>query len=100
MLAFNVCSANHVRHYTISAGAAGWEVRLEEDQTLRRLDHYRDWHRVERAIASFEREVTALVERGWRVQLINKPVAQSDHRLHLPSRLAKLAAQPSDVNVD
>ena len=100
MLAFNLCCANHVRHYAISAGSAGWEVRLEEDQTLRRLDHYRDWHRVERAIASFEREVTALVERGWRVQLIDEPVAQAHNRFDLPTRLAKLAAQPSDVDVD
>jgi hypothetical protein len=100
MLAFNVCCADHVRHYAISAGLTGWEVRLEEDQTLRRLDHYRDWHRVERAIASFEREVTALIQRGWRVQLIDKPVAESHHGFDLPSRLAKLAAEPSDVDVD
>jgi len=56
----------HTRDYTISAaGAEGWEVRLEEDRTLRRLDHYRDWHRVERALASFEREVEELTSSGW-----------------------------------
>ena len=60
--------AEHTRSYSIcTAGAAGWEVRLEEDRTVRRLDHYRDWHRVERAIASFEREVRELTARGWEI---------------------------------
>jgi hypothetical protein len=60
--------ADHTRHYSIrSAGTEGWEVRLVEDRTLRRLNHYRDWHRVERALASFEREVRELTARGWQV---------------------------------
>ena len=58
--------ANHLRRYSISAVAPfGWEVRLEEDQEVRRRDHYEDWHRVERAKARFEREVLSLTERGW-----------------------------------
>ena len=60
--------ADHTRSYSIcSAGSEGWEVRLVEDRTLRRLNHYRDWHRVERALASFEREVEELTARGWQV---------------------------------
>ena len=63
--------ADHVRQYSIStAGAEGWEVRFEEDRTLRRLNHYRDWHRVERALASFERDVEELTANGW--QLSNR----------------------------
>lgn len=59
---------DHTRDYSICpAGPGGWEVRLEEDRTLRRLDHYRDWHRVERALASFEREVEELTARGWQI---------------------------------
>jgi len=59
---------DHTRDYSISpAGSAGWEVRLEEDRTLRRLDHYRDWHRVERVQASFEREVEELKAQGWQI---------------------------------
>jgi hypothetical protein len=59
---------DHTRDYTICvAGADGWEVRLEEDRTLRRLDHYHDWHRVERALASFEREVEELTASGWQI---------------------------------
>lgn len=58
--------AEHIRHYSItSSELSGWEVRLEEDDMLRRHDYYQDWHRVERALASFEREVTELTRRGW-----------------------------------
>lgn len=58
--------ANHVRRYSISAVApSGWEVRCEEDSTVTRQDIYVDWHRVERAQASFKREAMQLTERGW-----------------------------------
>ena len=56
------------RRYSIAPkGSSGWEVRLEENDTLRRLEHYDDWHRVERAQKLFEREVTELAEHGWSV---------------------------------
>jgi hypothetical protein len=67
MYSLSLRYADHVRHYSICAGSAGWEVKLEEDRTLRRLDHYRDWHRVERAMALFDREVMELTARGWRL---------------------------------
>ena len=60
--------AGHVRRYSIvSAGPAGWEVTLEEDRTLRHRAYYHDWHRVERALALFEREAIELTEQGWRM---------------------------------
>src|SRR5262245_9004054 len=66
MFAVRLSLADHVRLYSIHpAGTAGWEIRFEEDQKLQRLDHYRDWHRVERTLALFEREVLALKEAGW-----------------------------------
>jgi len=59
---------NVTRRYSIStAGVLGWEVRMEENDTLRRLDHYDDWHRVERALKLFEREASELAARGWQV---------------------------------
>jgi len=68
MFDFRLRRQDHVRQYSISpSGVEGWEVRLEEDRTLRRLDRYRDWHRVERALAAFEREVEELRAQGWRV---------------------------------
>lgn len=64
--------AEHIRHYSITAGEdRGWEVRLQEDNTLRRHDHYQDWHRVERAMAMFEREVDELTSLGWQITLAN-----------------------------
>lgn len=64
--------AEHIRHYSItSSDASGWDVRLQEDDTLRRHDHYQDWHRVERAMALFEREVTELTARGWQLTYKN-----------------------------
>ena len=68
MFALTLRQANHVRHYSIvRTGLAGWEIRLEEDSKLRRLDHYQDWHRVERAMALFSLETLQLQESGWRV---------------------------------
>ena len=68
MFAFTLRHADHVRRYSVSrSGPLGWEIRLEADARLQRLDHYRDWHRVERVIAQFEREVWELQESGWRV---------------------------------
>lgn len=67
MFAITLCRANHVRHYSISTASSGWVIRLEEDSQLRRLDHYHDWHRVERALALYSRETSALVASGWQV---------------------------------
>jgi hypothetical protein len=68
MFALSLRYAGHVRHYSICSDSAGWEVKLEEDRTVRRLSHYQDWHRVERAKALFEREVMELTQRGWRLE--------------------------------
>ncbi len=54
MFALTLRQADHERRYSIvRTGVLGWEVRLEEDSKLQRLDHYQDWHRVERALALF-----------------------------------------------
>ena len=59
--------ADHIRRFSISSkGMSGWEVRREDDLALTRRDVYQDWHRVERALALFEREVLELREQGWR----------------------------------
>jgi hypothetical protein len=68
MFALTLRQANHERRYSIvRTGMLGWEIRLEEDSKLQRLDHYQDWHRVERALALFNRETLQLQESGWRV---------------------------------
>ncbi len=59
--------ADHIRRFSISfKGGSGWEVRREDDLALTRHDVYQDWHRVERALALFERDVLELREQGWR----------------------------------
>jgi hypothetical protein len=68
MFQLSLRCADHIRNYSIAPGGpSGWEVKLEEDRTITRRDYYRDWHRVERALALFEREVSELTARGWRV---------------------------------
>jgi hypothetical protein len=60
--------ADHIRRYFVRAVVpSGWEVRFEEDSELRRRNIYQDWHRVERALALFEREVVELMATGWRI---------------------------------
>jgi hypothetical protein len=60
--------AGHTRSFVVTPlQAEGWEIRVEEDSRLLRRSHYTDWHRVERALASLEREVAALTAGGWRM---------------------------------
>ncbi len=72
MFTIRLQRAEHVRFYSIRATEdAGWEVRLEEDRQLTRHVRYRDWHRVERALAMFRREVADLEARGWEVRAMS-----------------------------
>jgi len=68
---FDVClrRADHVREYFVSnRSATGWEIRSEEDRTLRKHATYRDWHRVERTLSLFRSEIAELMNQGWQVQ--------------------------------
>jgi hypothetical protein len=69
MFDVNVVSADRERHYSVApAGAAGWEIKVEEDRSIRSREIYDDWHRVERMIARLQREVSELLDSGWRIQ--------------------------------
>ena len=73
MFAISLSLANRTRSYSIRPTTPfGWEVRFEEDRTVRRLDHYEDWHRVERALGLFEREATELTKHGWQVAAVSR----------------------------
>jgi hypothetical protein len=65
MFARELTNAGHVRRFTIEQDNDGWEVQVEEDETVLRRVHYTDWHRVERALSSVTREVLALEDTGW-----------------------------------
>jgi hypothetical protein len=57
---------NHVRRFEVRpASSAGWEASEHEDHQLIRRQHYRDWHRVEQALARFARTIEELREQGW-----------------------------------
>ena len=45
--------------------SSGWEVKLEQAGEITRHVYYHDWHRVERALALFQLEVSNLTEHGW-----------------------------------
>ena len=59
-------NAQQTRRFTIQKiGAAGWEVREEQDSRIVRSATYQDWHRVERAQMAFAREAARLENDGW-----------------------------------
>ncbi len=69
MFAISLQRADHTKRYAISRlDDSGWEVTSEEDRQLTRRVRYHDWHRVERALAEFQREVGWLKTHGWAVR--------------------------------
>ena len=66
MFAKELTQAGHIKRFTISnAGAAGWEVRVEQDSQVVRSVCYTDWHRVERAAQMMRVQVFELEQSGW-----------------------------------
>ena len=58
--------ADQIRRYSVSsANEAGWQVTSERDGEPPHQTCYRDWHRVERALAILRLEVSELTARGW-----------------------------------
>lgn len=57
---------SHIRTFVIAPGArTGWELQdWLGDEIVRRLE-LTDWHRVERARQTLDREVTVLTGQGW-----------------------------------
>ena len=53
------------RRFSIRHVQPGWEVRDENNNHVLKHVIYRDWHRVERAIARFEQEEALLTAAGW-----------------------------------
>lgn len=57
MFTKEVVQAGHTKRVTITRGSAGWDVREERDNQVVRTANYQDWHRVERAVDAFERQL-------------------------------------------
>jgi hypothetical protein len=59
----------HTRKYRVTASQlSGWELTLTEDTKPTRQIHYDDWHRVERALLTWQLEIDELTGKGWQVE--------------------------------
>jgi hypothetical protein len=66
MYARTLRKADHERRFSIiDAGAAGWEIRHEENCQIIKRVVYDDWHRVERARMTMAHEAETLKSAGW-----------------------------------
>lgn len=55
MLTREFVKAGRIVRFTVTRAPLGWDVRQERDNTVVKESHYSDWHRVERAVQTFER---------------------------------------------
>ena len=59
---------DRVRNYFVSNGTAdGWEIKREENHRPTKHVWCHDWHRVERSLERFRREIADLTAQGWQV---------------------------------
>jgi hypothetical protein len=65
MFQMRMRNADRTRRFQVREQGGRWEVSTEEDSRVVRSVHYDDWHRVERALAAFRLEVSALEQQGW-----------------------------------
>jgi hypothetical protein len=67
LIAKTLLRADHSCSFQIlAAHPAGWEATEQRDRDVIQQQHYEDWHRVERALARFRREIDELRDQGWR----------------------------------
>jgi hypothetical protein len=71
----------HVRSFRVEPTAPeGWIASEEADQQIVQWWRYRDWHRVERAVARFLSTAAKLKRAGWvdvGLKLIEEPASHS-----------------------
>jgi hypothetical protein len=72
MFAVSLRQADRIRSYSVSHDGGGWEIKTEEDRRLTNHRWCRDWHRVERVLDQFRREVADLIAQGWELQSTNR----------------------------
>jgi hypothetical protein len=66
MFALELRRGQEVRTFLVrNAGLSGWELSEEANRRRVRTVRYRDWHRVERAIALIRFEAASLAREGW-----------------------------------
>jgi hypothetical protein len=58
--------ARHIKSFeVIPMPGVGWEVSERTDQQVTQKLQYTDWHRVERTLTRFVREISQLHNEGW-----------------------------------
>ena len=58
--------ASEVRSFQVAAAPnAGWQVSERSEQDVILEQQFSDWHRVERTLLRFGREITELRRQGW-----------------------------------
>jgi hypothetical protein len=69
LLATTLVRGDHVRSFEIRPAREeswfGWEASEHQDQQLVQQRRCSDWHRVERMINHFTREISELRQQGW-----------------------------------
>ncbi len=67
LLAKTLVRDDQVRSFHVEpAPAVGWETSERADEQVVKQQRYTDWHRVERTLTRFTREIDVLREQGWR----------------------------------
>ena len=66
LLTTTLVRADHVRSFDVRpARPTGWEALQQHDGQVVRQRRYVDWHRVERTLDRFSREIAQLRKEGW-----------------------------------
>jgi hypothetical protein len=61
----SLCHKDQTIRLLITDHGRGWEVRQQQDSETVSDVVYNDWHRVERALAAFDRRAATLRHKGW-----------------------------------
>lgn len=66
LLAATLVRTHHIRSFHVGPSCpTGWEALQQHDGLVVQQQRYTDWHRVERTLDRFAREIAALREQGW-----------------------------------
>lgn len=58
--------ATHIRSFEVAPlPNVGWEASKRADERVIQSRRYSDWHRVERVVSLFTREISELRRQGW-----------------------------------
>jgi hypothetical protein len=66
LLETKLVRADHIRSFHVhTSRATGWETAEHEDQRVVHEQRFTDWHRVERTLDRFARDIARLRGQGW-----------------------------------